>query len=73
MGLPAWKSRESFLEGLEKNRVLVVVGEVRLYLLDPGLLCGWLTLSLQTGSGKTTQLPQYILGEFEILHKTKNV
>ncbi|KAF9486472.1 P-loop containing nucleoside triphosphate hydrolase protein [Pholiota conissans] len=39
--LPAFQAREDFLEKLEKNRVVVVVGE--------------------TGCGKTTQLPQFIL------------
>ncbi|TFK56866.1 P-loop containing nucleoside triphosphate hydrolase protein [Heliocybe sulcata] len=39
--LPAFKSRAQFVESVECNRVVVVVGE--------------------TGSGKTTQLPQFIL------------
>ncbi|KAF9531893.1 P-loop containing nucleoside triphosphate hydrolase protein [Crepidotus variabilis] len=39
--LPAFSVREEFLNVLEKNRVVVVVGE--------------------TGCGKTTQLPQFIL------------
>ncbi|GLB35802.1 putative helicase associated domain (HA2) Add an annotation [Lyophyllum shimeji] len=39
--LPAFEAKEEFLQQLEKNRVVVVVGE--------------------TGCGKTTQLPQFIL------------
>ncbi|KAG5647688.1 hypothetical protein DXG03_008411 [Asterophora parasitica] len=39
--LPAFAAKEDFLRQLEKNRVVVVVGE--------------------TGCGKTTQLPQFIL------------
>ncbi|KZT27687.1 P-loop containing nucleoside triphosphate hydrolase protein [Neolentinus lepideus HHB14362 ss-1] len=39
--LPAFRSRNEFVELVERNRVVVVVGE--------------------TGSGKTTQLPQFIL------------
>lgn len=39
--LPAFKAKEAFLQQLQNNRVLIVVGE--------------------TGSGKTTQLPQFIL------------
>lgn len=38
--LPVYKLREEFLQAIEKNQVLIVVGE--------------------TGSGKTTQLPQYL-------------
>lgn len=38
--LPVYKLRKDFLEAIEKNQVLIVVGE--------------------TGSGKTTQLPQYL-------------
>lgn len=38
--LPAYKYRTQFLEAMEANQVLIVVGE--------------------TGSGKTTQLPQYL-------------
>lgn len=38
--LPAYKYRESFLDLVENNQVVVIVGE--------------------TGSGKTTQLPQYL-------------
>ncbi|KAH9486308.1 Putative DEAH-box ATP-dependent helicase [Psilocybe cubensis] len=41
MKLPAFQAREDFLDKLERNRVVVVVGE--------------------TGCGKTTQLPQFIL------------
>ncbi|KAF8808063.1 P-loop containing nucleoside triphosphate hydrolase protein [Phlegmacium glaucopus] len=39
--LPAFKAKQDFLDKLEKNRVVVVVGE--------------------TGCGKTTQVPQFIL------------
>ncbi|KAL1683937.1 P-loop containing nucleoside triphosphate hydrolase protein [Schizophyllum commune] len=39
--LPAFKAKDAFLDLIDKNRVVVVVGE--------------------TGSGKTTQLPQFIL------------
>jgi ATP-dependent RNA helicase DHX57 len=39
--LPAWSSRETIIDALEKNRVVVIVGE--------------------TGSGKSTQSPSYIL------------
>lgn len=39
--LPAWSSREKIIDALEKNRVVVIVGE--------------------TGSGKSTQSPSYIL------------
>lgn len=38
--LPVYKLREQFLDTIDKNQVLIVVGE--------------------TGSGKTTQLPQYL-------------
>lgn len=38
--LPVYKLRDDFLQAIEKNQVLIVVGE--------------------TGSGKTTQLPQYL-------------
>lgn len=38
--LPVYKLRDDFLEAIDKNQVLIVVGE--------------------TGSGKTTQLPQYL-------------
>ncbi|KAF5212937.1 hypothetical protein E0198_000449 [Clavispora lusitaniae] len=38
--LPVYQLRQSFLDTIEKNQVLIVVGE--------------------TGSGKTTQLPQYL-------------
>ncbi|KAK6459920.1 P-loop containing nucleoside triphosphate hydrolase protein [Scheffersomyces coipomensis] len=38
--LPVYKFRSHFLEAMDKNQVLIVVGE--------------------TGSGKTTQLPQYL-------------
>ncbi|CED84855.1 atp-dependent rna helicase a [Phaffia rhodozyma] len=41
MSLPAWKVKEEILQGVESNRVVVIIGE--------------------TGSGKTTQLPQFIL------------
>ncbi|WVN86613.1 uncharacterized protein L203_101781 [Cryptococcus depauperatus CBS 7841] len=44
--LPAWKEKERITDALEKNRVLVVVGE--------------------TGCGKSTQLPQFIL-DHEVL------
>ncbi|KAF9245882.1 P-loop containing nucleoside triphosphate hydrolase protein [Melanogaster broomeanus] len=39
--LPAFAAKDQFLDGLDKNRVVIVVGE--------------------TGCGKTTQLPQFIL------------
>jgi ATP-dependent RNA helicase DHX57 len=39
--LPAWSSRQHIIDALEKNRVVVIVGE--------------------TGSGKSTQSPSYIL------------
>ena len=39
--LPAWSSRQDIIDALEKNRVVVIVGE--------------------TGSGKSTQSPSYIL------------
>ncbi|KAK4689764.1 ATP-dependent RNA helicase DHX57, partial [Tremellales sp. Uapishka_1] len=45
--LPAWKERERITAALEKDRVMVVVGE--------------------TGCGKSTQLPQFIL-DHEIQH-----
>lgn len=41
MTLPVWDYREKFLELLNKNQCLVLVGE--------------------TGSGKTTQIPQWCL------------
>jgi HrpA-like RNA helicase len=41
MGLPVWEYREKFLELLNKNQCIVLVGE--------------------TGSGKTTQIPQWCL------------
>lgn len=41
--LPVYQLRESFLQSIEQNQVLIVVGE--------------------TGSGKTTQLPQYLYEE----------
>ena len=41
MNLPVWEYREKFLELLNKNQCLVLVGE--------------------TGSGKTTQIPQWCL------------
>ncbi|KAG9026944.1 hypothetical protein FRB95_008310 [Tulasnella sp. JGI-2019a] len=41
MKLPAWNSRDEIIQLIQKNRVVVVVGE--------------------TGCGKTTQLPQFIL------------
>lgn len=48
--LPAFKYRQSFLDIVESNQVVVVVGE--------------------TGSGKTTQLPQYLYEEG--YHKRSN-
>ncbi|KAL6078692.1 RNA helicase [Balamuthia mandrillaris] len=39
--LPVWEHRESFLEKIQNNQVVVLVGE--------------------TGSGKTTQIPQFII------------
>lgn len=41
MGLPVWEYRQKFLELLDKNQCIVLVGE--------------------TGSGKTTQIPQWCL------------
>lgn len=56
MALPAWKEKDRIVGLLETNRVLIVVGEVS----DTPRGDQTLTL-LQTGCGKSTQLPQYIL------------
>ncbi|CAN6468953.1 unnamed protein product [Victoria cruziana] len=48
--LPVWQQRQEFMEALERNQTLILVGE--------------------TGSGKTTQIPQFIVeGDYTSDHK----
>ncbi|KAG8364610.1 hypothetical protein BUALT_Bualt18G0015400 [Buddleja alternifolia] len=44
--LPVWHQKEEFLQALNANQILILVGE--------------------TGSGKTTQIPQFVLDAIEI-------